>query len=89
MPDDQNREERANEEAQRQVDRLLTAHREGKASTVLVSNEVGMGLVPPYPLGRVYRDLLGRANMWLAAEADEVILMVAGLPIQIKPRTTP
>jgi adenosylcobinamide kinase/adenosylcobinamide-phosphate guanylyltransferase len=52
---------------------------------VLVSNEVGMGVVPPFPLGRVYRDLLGQVNAWLAAEADRVFLMVAGLPLPIKP----
>ena len=43
-----------------------------------------MGLVPPYPLGRVYRDCLGRANARLAAAADAVLLMVAGLPIELK-----
>ena len=67
------------------VDRLLDAHAHGSANTILVSNEVGMGLVPPYPLGRVYRDLLGRVNAWLAAAADEVYLLVAGLPLRIKP----
>jgi adenosylcobinamide kinase/adenosylcobinamide-phosphate guanylyltransferase len=45
---------------------------------------VGWGLVPPYPVGRVYRDILGRANQRLAAEADRVYLMVAGLPVDIK-----
>jgi adenosylcobinamide kinase/adenosylcobinamide-phosphate guanylyltransferase len=54
------------------------------APLVIVSNEVGLGLVPPYPLGRVYRDLLGRANQYLAAQADRVILMVAGLPMTVK-----
>ena len=75
----------AEEAALYAVDRLLAAHRAGTARTILVSNEVGMGLVPPYPIGRRYRDLLGRVNMWLAAAADEVILMVAGLPLRIKP----
>ena len=51
---------------------------------LVVSNEVGLGLVPPYPLGRVYRDVLGRANQYLAARANRVIFMVAGLPITIK-----
>jgi adenosylcobinamide kinase/adenosylcobinamide-phosphate guanylyltransferase len=67
------------------VDALLRAHHAGTASTLLVSNEVGMGLVPPYPLGRLYRDLLGQVNARLAAEADRVVLMVAGLPLPIKP----
>jgi adenosylcobinamide kinase/adenosylcobinamide-phosphate guanylyltransferase len=52
---------------------------------VLVSNEVGMGLVPPYPLGRAFRDALGRVNQLAAARADEVVLLVAGLPMRLKP----
>ncbi|MCX6079765.1 MAG: bifunctional adenosylcobinamide kinase/adenosylcobinamide-phosphate guanylyltransferase [Chloroflexi bacterium] len=51
---------------------------------LVVSNEVGMGLVPAYDLGRAYRDLLGRANQDLAGQADEVYLLVAGLPMRIK-----
>jgi len=54
------------------------------ATLIVVSNEVGMGLVPPYPMGRVYRDALGRVNQWLAARADRVILMVAGIPLELK-----
>jgi len=67
-----------------EVDALLAAYRAGEATFVLVSNEVGLGLVPPYPLGRAYRDLLGRANQRLAAAADEVYLLVAGLPLELK-----
>ena len=63
---------------------LLDAWRSRPMTLILVSNEVGMGLVPPYPLGRVYRDCLGRANARLAAAADTVLLMVAGLPIELK-----
>lgn len=51
---------------------------------LLVSNEVGMGIVPAYKLGRTYRDLLGRANQAAAARAGEVIFMVAGIPVVIK-----
>ena len=51
---------------------------------IVVSNEVGLGLVPPYPLGRAYRDLLGRANHVLARVADDVYMMVAGIPVLIK-----
>ena len=51
---------------------------------IVVSDRVGMGLVPPYPLGRAYRDLLGKANQALAAAADRVYLLVAGLPIALK-----
>ena len=52
---------------------------------IVVSNEVGLGLVPPYPTGRAYRDLLGWANQHLAEAADEVYFLVAGLPLHLKP----
>ena len=55
------------------------------ASFIIVSNEVGLGLVPANRVGRLYRDLLGRANQILAQHADEVYLMVAGLPMKITP----
>ncbi len=55
------------------------------ASFIIVTNEVGLGLVPANRLGRLYRDLLGRANQMLAQCADEVYLMVAGLPMKITP----
>lgn len=67
-----------------ELEDLVGVYRAHPASLVVVSNEVGMGLVPVYPLGRLYRDVLGRANQWMAAQADQVILMVAGLPVPIK-----
>jgi adenosylcobinamide kinase/adenosylcobinamide-phosphate guanylyltransferase len=67
-----------------EVDDLLAAYRQGDATWIVVSNEVGLGLVPPYPLGRSYRDALGRVNQRLAAEADSVLFMVAGLPMCVK-----
>jgi adenosylcobinamide kinase / adenosylcobinamide-phosphate guanylyltransferase len=51
---------------------------------LVVSNEVGLGVVPPYELGRAYRDILGRANQILARHADEVHLLVAGIPMKVK-----
>ncbi|MFL5626245.1 MAG: bifunctional adenosylcobinamide kinase/adenosylcobinamide-phosphate guanylyltransferase [Ktedonobacteraceae bacterium] len=51
---------------------------------IVVSNEVGLGIVPAYPLGRIYRDMLGLVNQRLAHAADRVYLMVAGLGIDIK-----
>jgi adenosylcobinamide kinase/adenosylcobinamide-phosphate guanylyltransferase len=67
-----------------ETEAILAAYEEAAASWIVVSNEVGMGLVPPYPLGRVYRDALGRANQRLARTADRVVLMVAGLPLVLK-----
>jgi adenosylcobinamide kinase/adenosylcobinamide-phosphate guanylyltransferase len=55
-----------------------------KGSLRIVSNEVGLGLVPENPLGREFRDLQGRFNQTLGALADEVILTVAGLPLKIR-----
>ena len=56
------------------------------ASFIIVSNEVGLDIVPNNRLGRLYRDFLGRANQSLAACADEVLFMVAGIPLRIKPQ---
>lgn len=68
---------------QEEIDQLLAAIRGSPAVWIVVSNEVGMGLVPPYPLGRIYRDLLGWANQKLAGAADRVIFMIAGLPMHL------
>ena len=50
---------------------------------IAVTNEIGLGLVPEYPLSRLYRDLLGKANQRLAAAADEAYLLVAGRPLDL------
>jgi adenosylcobinamide kinase/adenosylcobinamide-phosphate guanylyltransferase len=69
---------------QAEVEAVLAAQAQLNAPLIVVSNEVGLGLVPPYPLGRVFRDVLGRANQYLAARANRVIFMVAGLPMIVK-----
>lgn len=53
-------------------------------SVIIVSNEVGSGIVPEHPLGRQYRDMAGSLNQKLAAAADKVVMTVAGLPIYLK-----
>lgn len=70
--------------AQAEAEALLTSLRNTEREWLIVSNEVGLGLVPPYQIGRVYRDALGWVNQRLAQEADKVILMVAGIPMNIK-----
>lgn len=65
-------------------DELLGAWSATRARTVLVSSEVGWGVVPGTSSGRLFRDELGRLNAALAATADEVVLVVAGLPLRLK-----
>ena len=63
---------------------LLELYRGGDASWIVVSNEVGLGVVPPTELGRIYADELGRVNQLVAAQADDVYFMAAGLPLKMK-----
>ena len=64
--------------------RLIRAVSEIEQTVVMVSNEVGMGIVPEHPLGREFRDLAGFLNQEMAQLADKVVLTVAGLPQFIK-----
>lgn len=75
------------------VEREVTAEIEGligcinrvDARFIMVTNELGTGLVPPSRVARLYRDLLGRANQRLAEVSEEVYLLVAGIPVRLKP----
>jgi adenosylcobinamide kinase/adenosylcobinamide-phosphate guanylyltransferase len=77
----------AQRQARSHIQRLCEALRDAECSVVIVSNEVGCGIVPPYRSGRDYRDLLGELNQQIAKVADRVILMVAGLPLTVKDRS--
>jgi adenosylcobinamide kinase/adenosylcobinamide-phosphate guanylyltransferase len=66
------------------IDKLIDSYEHGDATYIIVSGEVGMGIVPEYPLGRVFRDYLGLANQRLAEKADRVVLMVAGIAVDVK-----
>lgn len=66
------------------IEEILSAITETNATLVIVSNEVGLGLVPEYAISRQYRDLLGKANQRIARQAAAVYFLVAGLPIDIK-----
>jgi adenosylcobinamide kinase / adenosylcobinamide-phosphate guanylyltransferase len=70
----------------KQIEALLAVVQsaEPNKTLIVVSNEVGLGIVPAYPLGRVYRDTLGYVNQRLAQAADRVYLMVAGMAVDIK-----
>ena len=63
---------------------LCEALRTAPCNVVLVSNEVGSGVVPAYASGRRFRDVLGELNQRVAAVADEVLLLIAGLPLPLK-----
>jgi adenosylcobinamide kinase/adenosylcobinamide-phosphate guanylyltransferase len=65
-------------------ERLAAALAQRAGPVVLVSNEVGWGIVPETPLGRRFRDAQGRLNQRMAAVADRVVLVVAGIPVAIK-----
>ena len=69
---------------QKEIDELITIISESTCEWLIVSNEVGLGLVPPYQMGRVYRDALGWSNQQLARMADKVIFMVSGIPMVVK-----
>ena len=63
---------------------LLEAMRKTKAKVVIVSNELGLGLVPAEPAVRAFRDIAGRVNQLLATGADEAHLVVSGIPVRLK-----
>ncbi|WP_261665070.1 bifunctional adenosylcobinamide kinase/adenosylcobinamide-phosphate guanylyltransferase [Deinococcus sp. Marseille-Q6407] len=66
------------------ADELLAAARARSGRTILVTNEVGFGIVPDNALARRYRDLLGWVNQRCAAESDQAWLLVSGLPVMLK-----
>lgn len=85
-PEDPESHRSAEAELLGEVEDLIQIQSGSKANWIVISNEVGLGLVPANPLGRAYRDALGRANQRLAEAAEEVVLLVAGLPLWIKGR---
>ena len=66
------------------VARLVAAVAAARCQVVLVSNEVGSGIVPPTAAGRIFGDLLGALNRRIAEQCDEVVLMVAGIPVPVR-----
>ncbi|RJQ46716.1 MAG: bifunctional adenosylcobinamide kinase/adenosylcobinamide-phosphate guanylyltransferase [Gaiellales bacterium] len=72
------------ERIEREVDEIAGACAQADGSVIVVSNEVGMGIVPGNSLSRAFRDIAGRANQRMAAGADEVYLCVSGIPVKVK-----
>jgi len=69
------------------IKKLINTILKVNLTTILVSNEVGSGIVPDNPLARRFRDLLGFSNQMLAKKADEVIFMQAGIPMILKTKS--
>jgi adenosylcobinamide kinase/adenosylcobinamide-phosphate guanylyltransferase len=76
--------ERATQRVLREVEELIEAAQATEADVIVVSNEVGMGVVPSTRLGRLFRDITGQAHQLLARAADEAYFMLAGLPQRLK-----
>ena len=77
-------EDLSEDETLKRVDVLVTAIKETTCSVIIVSNEVGTGIVPQNRLARVFRDIIGVTNQRLAVIADTVVWMVAGIGVPIK-----
>ena len=82
--DEQIDEDSARVAVSHEIEGIVNCIENTEATFIVVSNEVGLGLVPIHQTGRVYRDLLGMANQVLAKRADSVYLMVAGIPWRLK-----
>lgn len=70
----------------REIEQLIAAIEAFPGTLVMVTNEVGSGIVPEYPLGRQYRDWAGLLNRTIASISDQVFLVTAGIPIELKSR---
>ena len=76
--------ELAERDVKAEVGNLLESARIASFATIIVTNELGMGVVPPSVLGRAMRDIAGRINQMVAREADEVYMCISGIPLKIK-----
>ncbi|MCD6567675.1 MAG: bifunctional adenosylcobinamide kinase/adenosylcobinamide-phosphate guanylyltransferase [Dehalococcoidia bacterium] len=74
----------AESRVEKELENLIDCIDEYRGIFIVVSNEVGLGLVPEGELGRLYRDCLGRVNQRVARHADEVLFLVSGIPVRIK-----
>ncbi|ODA68270.1 Bifunctional adenosylcobalamin biosynthesis protein CobP [Methyloligella halotolerans] len=78
----------AERDLENETEALLGALGAARGPVIAVSNEVGLGIVPETPLGRRFRDAQGILNQRVAACADRVVLMTAGIPLTVKPQET-
>ncbi len=71
-------------EVMKELEKLIDFSKSFPGKVIVVSNELGMGIVPSYPLGRHFRDIAGRANQRVAQESDEAYLLVSGISVKLK-----
>ena len=76
--------EQIEKEISQEVNKLFDYFREIPMDTVIVSNELGMGVIPPYPLGRYFRDICGKVNQMAGKYSDEAYMAVSGLQLKLK-----
>ncbi len=76
--------EKVEEEIRKEVENLMTGIMKTEATVLMVTNELGSGVVPENVLARVFRDIAGRVNQAIARESDEVYLTVCGIPVKVK-----
>lgn len=80
---EKNQLEKCDENVEKEVQNLCEIFKNFE-NVVIASNEVGMGLVPAYPLGRYFREIAGKMNQFVAEKADEAYFVVSGIPMKIK-----
>jgi len=71
---------------EKEIAKLMTAIKRIDCAVITVSNEIGCGIIPPDPISRGFRDLLGRMHQNLASLSNEVVFMIAGIPMTLTPR---
>jgi len=76
--------DRIEERVMGEIAELLSGIDAHDGTVIVVSNEVGLGLAPAYPLGRIFRDIAGRVNQRLAEKADEAWMLFSGIPLRLK-----
>ncbi len=81
---DDNKKEAKEEYITEEIERLCTVSKNSAADVIMVSNEVGLGIVPADPVSRSFRDIAGKTNQIAASQADEVYLITAGIPQKLK-----
>lgn len=76
--------EKAEATIEKEIEKLMDGIRESEATVILVTNELGSGIVPENTLARTFRDIAGRMNQYIGSRCDEVYMTVCGIPLRLK-----